>query len=279
MPSEDVFRLSKWCPVKAQNAGLFISRGKGPHPTRTIQSHELIFVKRGVLAIWEEDRVFSIGEGQTLHLFPWRRHGGAAEMPPDLEFYWIHFELDAAFRPGSPHDTVLEVPQVKRVSRPEKLESLFRYFLDEQESGFLQDAAANLLTLLMLLEVARPSDEEQDDSDAVSILATRANTFIRINYDKPITPGGVAQALGYNPDYLGRVYRKVFGCTLSEAIHHRRIRMACRYLLDTNMTIEEIARNCGFTDPNYFRRIFRQQMQISPSAYRKLYARVHVNTQ
>jgi len=44
-----MLRLSRLCPIRAQNAGLFISRGQGTHPTRIIFSHELIFIKRGTL--------------------------------------------------------------------------------------------------------------------------------------------------------------------------------------------------------------------------------------
>jgi len=69
--------------------------------------------------------------------------------------------------------------------------------------------------------------------------------------------------LGYNPDYLGRVYRQIYHCTLTEAIQKRRIHVACHYLLNSGMTVEQIAEKCGFSEPDYFRRIFRRQMQTS----------------
>jgi len=274
-----MLRLSRSCPIRAQNAGLFISRGQGKHPTRVIFSHELIFIKRGTLEMWEDDRVFSLTEGHTLHLQPRKRHGGVGEMPPSLEFYWIHFETVGDTEYTASDETAFEIPQVKRVERPDRLEYLFRYFLDEQESGHLQQCAANWLTMLMLLEVARTSKAGKGDSDSANILATRAHAFIRLNFDHPISAGDVADAVGCNADYLGRVYRKEYGCTLTEAIHRRRIKVACRYLLDTNMTVEEMAKSCGYTDANYFRRVFRRYMHNTPRAYRKLYARMHVNTQ
>ena len=283
MKAQDTLRLTARSPVKAQNAGLFISRGRGMHPTRTIDSHELIFVKQGQLEMWEEDRSFSLEAGQTLHLWPFRQHGGAQPMSSDLKFYWIHFEIEDGDDGQSGESAggtlpVIEVPQVNRICRPEKLESLFRYFLDEQESGSLHPCAANLLVMLMLVEVTRPSDHEED-MDTANVLATRAHTYIRVHYDLPISPGKVAEALGYNPDYLGRVYRQVYGCTMTEDIHRRRIRVACRHLLDSEMPIQEIAQACGYSDPDYFRRVFRRYMQTSPGVYRKLFARVHVNTQ
>src|SRR5258708_8223685 len=86
--------LSAYCPVKAENAGLFISRGGAMHPTRIIESHELIFVKQGELDMWENDQVFHLEAGHTLHLWPNRQHGSTKPMPLGLKFYWIHFDLE-----------------------------------------------------------------------------------------------------------------------------------------------------------------------------------------
>lgn len=284
MDASDILLLNTHHPLKAQNAGLFISRGAAMHPTRIITSHELIMVKQGVLDMWEGDREFHLEAGDTLHLWPKRRHGSTKPMPLGLKFYWIHFEIDEVAQ-GSDNDTreslasLIRVPQINHTHQPERLECLFRMFLNDQESGALTPYSANLLTSLMLVEVAHPQEEKPTSADNVNAVATWAHTYIRINYDRPLTASRIAQALGYNADYLGRIYRNVYGCTLTIAIHRCRVNIACQYLLDSNLTIEQIARKCGFNDPDYFRRIFRQYMQVSPGTYRDEYSRVHVNTQ
>lgn len=274
----DTFTFRMVAPVKVQNAGLFISRGKGIHPTRVISSHELIFVKNGQLEMWEEEETFTVKQGQTLHLWPERRHGGLTPLNSDLRFYWIHFEVP---KPSSaiPTDAPLfTVPQVHDVTRPEKLEELFRLFLVEQESGDLNPFTANLLMTLMLVETSRPVKPARAEQDEINVIATRAHTFIRLNFDRPISACIIAEALGYNPDYLGRVYHKVFNCTITEAIHRRRIKTACKHLLEGEMTVEQIATTCGFSNPDYFRRIFRRQMDMSPTEYRDVFTHVHMNT-
>jgi AraC-like DNA-binding protein len=276
----DTLYLRTYCPLKAQNAGLFISRGAAMHPTRIIDSHELIFVKQGELDMWEDDQVFHLEAGQTLHLWPGRKHGSTKPMPLGLKFYWIHFEVEdeGEQRSGNAFAPSIKVPQVARIAQPERLERLLRVFLDDQETGVLHPYSANLLTMLMLVEVAHAAEERPENPDDLNVVATWAHTYVRMNYDRLITTSKVAEALGYNADYLGRIYRQVYGCTLTEAIHRRRISVACDYLLDSNLTIEQIAQKCGFTDPDYFRRIFRRYMQISPGDYRSEYSRVHVNT-
>lgn len=279
----NMLQLGTYCPLKAQNAGLFISRGNAMHPTRVIESHELIFVKQGELDMWENDQVFHLEAGQTLHLYPGRQHGSTKAMPSGLKFYWIHFEIEDQNKKddagaADEYAPVIKVPQVARLSQPERLERIFRVFLDEQETGLLHAYSANLLTMLMLTEVSQACVEQATDPDDLNAVATWAHTYIRINYDYAITSSKVAEAIGYNADYLGRIYRKTYGCTLTEAIHHRRVSVACQYLLDSNLTIAQIAQKCGFSDPDYFRRVFKRHMQISPGNYRDDFARVHVNT-
>lgn len=279
MISDNSLKLNLLSPIKSQNAGLLISRGQGIHPTRIIESHELILVKSGILELWEEDQNFILGAGQTLHLFPSRRHGGTDTLPKGLEFYWIHFDVQNRSSEDSDIGTTqLDIPQVNRLRRPEKLEALFRYFLDSQETGDLSQESANLLVQLMLVEVSNSSALDGSDSEKVNSLATMVHNYIWMNSEDAITAGQVAEALGYNPDYLGRIYRKIYGCTITQAIHQSRVVSACRLLMDSDMTIEEIASVCGFSDADYFRRIFRRYKHITPIAFRKINSRIYVNT-
>ena len=199
---------------------------------------------------------------------------GVDTLPAGLEFYWIHFEIEDA----DPGLHGINVPQVQQLRRPDKLESLFRFFLDGQESGDLEPSSANFIALLMLFEVAQAVQSQKAISDKTNVLAERAKNYIHLHYDRDITPGKVAEALGYNPDYLGRVFREVFHCTLTEAIHRRRVNKACAFLLNSDKTIEEIATNCGFADSGYFRRIFRRYKHMTPIRYRNANSRVHINT-
>ena len=247
-----------------------------------IESHELIFVIHGELDMWEDEQVFHLEAGQTLHLWPGRRHGSTIPMPPDLKFYWIHFEVrefdNVEFNsPGEILGTTANIPQVVSLPRPEALERLFRIFLAEQEIGTLYALSANLLTTLMLVEVGHQT-QEIDETEGLNVVATWTHTYIRMNFNRQITAGKVATALGYNVDYLGRIYRQTYGCTLTDAIHRRRVNKACEELLNSNLTISQIASNCGFSDPDYFRRIFKRYMQTTPGDYRDENARLHVMT-
>jgi mannose-6-phosphate isomerase-like protein (cupin superfamily) len=67
-----MLELSMSLPIKVQNGGLFISRGVGSHPARSLHSWEIIFVEKGTLTIREEDKIFTVNAGESLLLWPQR---------------------------------------------------------------------------------------------------------------------------------------------------------------------------------------------------------------
>jgi AraC-like DNA-binding protein len=272
--------LNVCLPLQASNGGFFVSRGQGTHLDRIIDSYELIFVKEGALSIQEEDRHFEVQAGETLLLWPERRHFGTAPYPSNLSFYWVHFRLQdvAPLKMPSRGEAFL-VPQHIRVSRPDHLTSLFRQFLNDQETLGVHFLPAGLLIMLMLYEVAMSNVPLEMPEVVAASLAGRADSLIRTRFHTPLSTSRIANRLRCNPDYLGRIFRQVYGCTITEAIHRQRLKHARRLLLESEQTVQQVADHCGFNDVIYFRRVFKRTEGMCPSAFRKLYTRQHINTQ
>lgn len=261
-------------PLRAEAAGLFVSSGVGTHPDRVMPSWELIFVREGVLDIAEGDRPFSVGAGEALLLWPGRRHFGTRPYPPNLSFFWIHFRADGAPTTG---EECLDLPRHTHIPRPDHLASLFRRYLDDQESGMLGAVDAHLLLGLMLCEVARPQAQDRGALGAPAVLAHRAHSIIHRRVSEPLGSSDIARELRCNPDYLGRVFRQEYGETVTEAIHRTKLRFACRLLVEENETVDRVARRCGFPAVGHFRRVFKRHEGMTPLAYRRLYARTNIN--
>ncbi len=266
--------LSCGLPLEAKNAGLFVSRGKGEHPDRVISTHELIFVTKGVLSISEGNRVFHVHESESLILWPHRRHKAASPFGPDLRFYWLHFALLERESKIS-----LMIPQHIKIKRPDHLTSLFRRFLDDQEGNNLTQVAANLLVMLMLSEVADSSHFEAPADESASVLASRVNALIRTHFHEKLNTSIIAETLHRNPDYLGRVFKDIYGHTITDAINQFRLKQARKLLLESEQKVDEVALSCGYTDAGYFRRLFKRSEGISPKRFKSLHAKLHVNTE
>lgn len=69
--------------------------------------------------------------------------------------------------------------------------------------------------------------------------------------------------------HFSRRVKSVTGVNTALYIRSLRIKKACELLRDTDLTISEIFVECGFDSANYFSRVFKQVMGMSPSEYRK----------
>lgn len=273
--------LSLSLPIKVQNGGLFISRGVGEHPRRCLTSWELIAIEKGALSIREGEQTFTVHEGESLLLYPGRTHEGVGTFPPGLKFYWLHFELEmpAAGTPLPAADTasLFSIPQHGHFRDPPYAHSLFRQFLMVQENN-PQPPELELILLLLLRQIAWFQQDNDAAATAGLNLAWRARQLILTQFHQPVSTSSLARQLHCNPDYLGRVYRRIFHLTLTEAIHRQRIIHAERLLLSGRIALEEVARQSGFQDVRYFREVFRKERGVTPGAWRRRYSKEHVNS-
>ena len=263
-------------------AGLFISPGGGKHPDRSLPSHEIIFVRSGVLEIQEEKKSFTVEAGEALLLQAGRRHWGTAERQAGLELFWVHFEDGLQDPPeasgiSSGEGQSVRVPQHTTVANPQFLETLFRHYLHEQEAKRLTPASAGLIISLMLCELARPA-LASDTRSAAAALAGRADIYLQTHFHEPLTPSQVAEELFCNSSYLSRIYRRSYGRTLTEALTAHRMEHARFLLLNTGQSVGEIARACGIADVSYFLKLFKRSTGTTALTFRRRHLLQTVNT-
>jgi AraC-like DNA-binding protein len=237
-----------------------------------IDSYEIIFVRSGRLGIAEGEQAYEVREGEALWMRPGVRHYGTRRHEDDLSFYWAHFYLPK----GGRKKAGAGIEQYSRPARPERVGEWFHRLVELLESGAPEAEEASLLLLLLWRELARVQAPE--NPNAGEALAARAEQFIATRFPQGVHAGDVAKAMGCHPDYLGRVFRRAHGCTVSEAIHRRQLQEARWRLREGGQSIEEVAFACGFREPRYFRKLFTAAQGVSPREYRKLHARIRVNT-
>ena len=79
----------------------------------------------------------------------------------------------------------------------------------------------------------------------------------------------ISQSLSYNKKYISLVFKKHFGIGIIDYLNIIRIQNACT-LMDQGFTcVSDIADKCGYSDPQYFSRVFKTRTGIAPSKYRK----------
>jgi|GEM_PF-6162784 len=119
----------------------------------------------------------------------------------------------------------------------------------------------------LLLDIMS-TDAVGEANDSVKVVESK--WAISENLSNPdLSVAFLSERLGCNPNYLSRLFHQKTGEKLTDYITKTRLRNAMESLVETERSIKDVARICGFSDPNYFARVFRQYIGLSPHAYRK----------
>ena len=87
-------------------------------------------------------------------------------------------------------------------------------------------------------------------------------------YDPELSLNSAAAQFGVSTKMIGLICRKKYNQTFLNYVRDRQIQRAEELLRDTELSLEEIARQCGFTNILTFRRNFRAVTGVNPSEYR-----------
>ncbi|URJ58664.3 helix-turn-helix domain-containing protein [Paenibacillus polymyxa] len=101
-------------------------------------------------------------------------------------------------------------------------------------------------------------------------LSEKIAAIIRAEYDQELSLELIGDRLHYNPNYLSSIFKKEYGTTFSEYLMSYRLQMGKKWLVETDMTIKEIAERLQYHNSQNFIRSFRKKEQVTPGAYRKM---------
>ncbi len=101
-----------------------------------------------------------------------------------------------------------------------------------------------------------------------SQITQRCITYIDFHYAEPLSLSFFADMCHVTKSYLSTLFKKETGTNITDYIHSVRIRHALVLLHSTALPIHAVASSCGYTDINYFIKIFKRLNGTSPKQYR-----------
>lgn len=96
----------------------------------------------------------------------------------------------------------------------------------------------------------------------------RIKEFLLLHREQDICLERVAGHAQLSREHVARLFKQSTGLTVFEYLRQARIDLAKTYLASTDRNLSEIARMTGFSSLTVFSRTFRQQVGVSPSAFR-----------
>lgn len=100
-------------------------------------------------------------------------------------------------------------------------------------------------------------------------LYTKAKRYIADNMAKPVLPKDICRSVGVSSNTLYKAVKARKGISPTELIRQIKITEAKRKLSTTEQSISDVAESIGIPDVNYFIRVFKREVGVSPFKYRK----------
>lgn len=214
---------------------------------------EVVFNLDGELTTVVGDRILNISRGCVTVIPPGIMHSGKA---------------DDLFRDMFFHANNLDFCDITQVFDTDgsilTLMNMLHKAFTEKESG--HHRIENNLVETICSYIKKSAGE----NNKYPFVTALKNTIYNNISNPDFRLGDAVNATGFNKDYLRRCFKEIMGTTPLEYLTQLRLTQAKNLLIQDNfVSVEDVARNCGFDDSFYFSTCFKKHMGISPFQFRK----------
>lgn len=146
------------------------------------------------------------------------------------------------------------------------IEHILEEYLD-QNKNFELALKSYLQSIIIFL--SRYSSDTEVEKNLLNPLLKNFMELLEHHYQTEHDPNFYSKKMGLKTKSLSEKIKRITGKSLRNIILERCILEGKRLLAYSNLSISEIAIEVGFNDPNYFARLFKNKMQLSPGDFRK----------
>ena len=256
--------------------------------SRYLYDHELVVFTAGKSQVVAGEKSFICAKGDALIIPPGIRHWTRA-LDEMVERYCFHFDWIAGL-PSVMPPFVYESTRQYRPGRckhaPDGLNIKMPFYLtglplrrllplinpltgcDDSREGILKQRGLFLLLLAELLAGDKGKVKTSHGGKSLR-LAQALKQRIENDFRQRLSMSTLAKEFKVTPGHMARTFRMIVGISPLEYLHRLRLEEAYRLLSVTSMNVSEAASEVGFDDANYFSRLFRKKMGMSPCLVRK----------
>ncbi len=269
----------------------YASDEKGNYPLHCHSYYEISFILSGERYQIFNGKKYHIKKNTLFLIPPLVMHGN--DNITDVEDIVLQFStsllssLSTIIRPEMKLILEGELPYIELCETDKAYETMIRLaansekekqLLNSEPHNFSQAAAIECKRNSLVFELIASliSDSKAYISDKYNNL-TKLNTLNEIialitNDPKNIPDmNTTAQMTGTSYYNFSRIFKEATGMNYSEYTNTVRIGYAESLLMNTELTIAEIAEEIGIDTPSYFTKLFKQVIGFSPTQYRKMY--------
>jgi AraC-like DNA-binding protein len=266
---------------------------------RKIYDHEFLYCTSGKAYINIEDRKHEITPGVLVLVKPNKAHSLWMDEQNPADILWAHFdfiyrndvcglndlvvakykvlfneELPSRqfIRPEIIFENGLEFPERLKVDQKDTFESIFKKIVRCFENGdpFWQLECKTLVLQALKIIIKQISNNGSFRSQVKNEnVVETIKKYILENYFRKISLSEIAANVGLCEDYCGKIFKKETGENIVIFINRVRLWYAAELMVNSDLSITNIAEMTGFSDSFYFSRVVKKYEGVSPSEWRQ----------
>ena len=109
------------------------------------------------------------------------------------------------------------------------------------------------------------SAREKEESSIIE----KSKAYINENFKKDVSLDEVSREVDISPYYFSKLFKQETGKNFIEYLTEVRLHHARELLKNSSCSIKEVCADSGYSDPNYFSRIFKKYEGVTPSEFRE----------
>lgn len=274
--------------IKDQHFPIQVSLKEFHYAGNIFNSHwhealEILYIVSGSVDIECSAEKITVHPGDVVVINANELHTGES-VDTEISYYCI--DMSVAFLRGSGTD-LCEIKYIdpvvrnlyrfkNKIGKDKEVVDCITDIIGEFEAGepgyelAIKGSIYHLLTLLLRKYVQNIlTPEECDNRQKLFNKLKNALIYIENHYTDKLSLDILAEQCGFSMYHFCHEFKKTIGKSPGEYITMYRIAKAEELLVNSELNITEIALSTGFSDANYFSRMFRKYKEDSPSAYRK----------
>ena len=203
---------------------------------------------------------FTVNAGDVLYL----SHGATYSMLVRTDSYKVIF-CDFEFLCDAPRQSASFTPD-----GTEHVKGLFQKLLRAHETATPQ-ASAERLSFLYSIYACVIATQSSDKPKSATSRLEGAHQYLNSHLDDAsLSVSMLAGMSNMSEVYFRNLFKAAYGVPPSEYITRSRIKKACGLMKYPFLSLEDCAAQSGFSSLQYFCRVFKNEMGVTPSKYRKI---------
>lgn len=269
-----------------------VYHGKIPDFINTFPLHwhdelELIYITKGQMNITIWSHSFPVYQGDIVIILPHVIHSIEQTDSHSAEYFNILFnfsllsttEDDICYtkylRPFLSHEKSVSCYAKKDSSLNHSLAPLLSSLIENRRNSYTTHEYFVKSNLYMIMHyLNQHSIPAKEDEFALQLAYNKIKTalyHIQNCYSQNITVQEAANLCGFSESHFMKLFKELTGTSFTKYLVNYRLDIAAKQLTESQLSITEVANNCGFNNHSYFTRTFSKKYGLTPQAYRKSY--------